>query len=68
MLQSDVVLEQLAAMREEARRAALMPRPEPNIPFFLSVSALLLGLTAVLSNLTDRRTSLAMKARSPPDL
>ena len=51
IFQSEIVLQQLAALRRPPQEE----QTDLNLPFFLSVIALLLGLVIVLSNLSESR-------------
>ena len=61
LFQSDIVLEQLALQK----RAPPGSAEDPNIPLYLSVIILLVGLTIVFANLTEKKTSLILKCVGP---
>ena len=61
MFQSPIVCEQLELLKPPAPG----PKKDPNLPLLLSTVILLLGLLLVFTNLTEKKTSLAIKCVGP---
>ena len=62
LFQSDIVLEQLALQK----RPPPAPKEDPNLPLFLAVIIMVVGLVIVFANLTEnKKTSLMLKCVGP---